>query len=176
MSVSFDSQEVSSSRHQQVTRSLPRGLDRLYSVTRWMRPRNVFSKINRNSTDDTILTYKDARYIHGMIGKETTTQSLSIHLIASHPILSHFTLLPCTMATPALVPAPALPPDLSFSVPNPAKFSASPKQELRRYVAWLLRESEVPAFLWGPEVTRIYGSNTDFEVSVLEYSLPLHLV
>ncbi|BCS02308.1 uncharacterized protein AKAW2_60572A [Aspergillus luchuensis] len=70
------------------------------------------------------------------------------------------------MATPALVPAPALPPDLSFSVPNPAKFSASPKQELRRYVAWLLRESEVPAFLWGPEVTRIYGSNTDFEYSM----------
>lgn len=80
------------------------------------------------------------------------------------------------MATPALVPAPALPPDLSFSFPNPAKSPASPKQELRQYVAWLLREAKVPAFLWGPEITRIYGSNTDCEVSVLEYSLPLHLV
>ncbi|PYH38392.1 uncharacterized protein BO87DRAFT_455923 [Aspergillus neoniger CBS 115656] len=62
----------------------------------------------------------------------------------------------------ALVPAPALPPDLSFSFLNPAKFPAYPSPELRRYVAWLLREAEVPAFLWGPEITRIYGSKNKF--------------
>ncbi|GKZ82750.1 hypothetical protein AnigIFM56816_007571 [Aspergillus niger] len=66
-------------------------------------------------------------------------------------------------AARALVPVPASPPDLCFSFLNPVRFPKLPSMKLRRYVAWLLREAEVPAFPWGPEITRIYGSENKFQ-------------
>lgn len=79
-------------------------------------------------------------------------------------------------AARALVPVPASPPDLCFSFLNPVRFPKLPSMKLRRYVAWLLREAEVPAFPWGPEITRIYGSENKFQVSISKHFLSLHIV
>lgn len=61
----------------------------------------------------------------------------------------------------APAPAPILPSWFLKHVHTPKR----PSRDLRRYLAWLLREAKVPAFPWGPEVTRIYGSEADLRVS-----------
>lgn len=77
-----DSKELLSSRHQQVTRLLPRGLDQLYLAIRWMRPRTISFMVNRHRTDASTSTYKDAHYIHGL--SEETAQLNSSHHISSY--------------------------------------------------------------------------------------------
>ncbi|RDH37401.1 hypothetical protein BDQ94DRAFT_166595 [Aspergillus welwitschiae] len=65
---------------------------------------------------------------------------------------------------PASAPAPA--PILPSWFLKHAHTPKRPSRDLRRYLAWLLREAKVPAFPWGPEVTRIYGSEADLRYSI----------